>query len=340
MGHKFLFFTDTHLDNWSAFSTVTDDGYNSRFILQLKVIEMILQYAKEHHCHIIFGGDLFNRRLLVPADVLHLTYELFERHSDVTVYLLVGNHDMYGSDPKRTSLSVFKGIKNVMVVDAYCQVYGQPDTTISLIPYGASIPAAPASDQFNILVAHYGIHEAKLGPANYRMESDLTVKRLKEYGYDLTMLGHIHKPQTLNDKVIVMGSAMAHSFHEVGEEKYFYVFDCDTKKLVKYPTGAPKFLVHDIMSAEDLETLDVHNQNYHRVNIHDPEITMSDVKDFSAANVVISFNTQLAHSEVQEIDEAKGRGPSEEIHDYFGTMETSLDTDRLIKEALKITEEL
>jgi hypothetical protein len=74
-------------------------------------------------------------------------------------------------------------------MDYPSEVYFHPNTTINFIPYGGLIPAKSADmrvfkpEMYHILLAHYGVNEAKLGPAGVRMESDLTVKQIKDFGY-------------------------------------------------------------------------------------------------------------------------------------------------------------
>lgn len=338
---KLLLFSDLHADNWSAFSYTTEEGYNSRLISQINVLHTILSYAQENDCKVVFAGDLFNRRLLIPSDVVHLVSEVFLNYKVIT-YLVVGNHDMYSNKPWHTLLGLFNHIPHVFVITERTNIYVQPHIHISMVPYGESIIEASRSNlpkqAYHMLVAHYGINEAKLGPSNYRMESDLTVKQIKEYGYDLALFGHVHKDQALTDNIIVLGSCMAHSFHEAWEEKFFYVFDCVERTLVKYPTNAPKFMVHEINSEEELKSVDIRDGNYHRINILTPKITMEDVKAYTDTNVIISFNAQSQYRYEGKIEESKNRTPKQEVEDYYSVLETELEKDKLKERAYKIIE--
>jgi DNA repair exonuclease SbcCD nuclease subunit len=172
------------------------------------------------------------------------------------------------------------------------------------------------------------------------MESDLTVKQIKSYGYDLALFGHIHKPQTLTDKIIVLGSAMAHSFHEVDEKKYFYIFNSEDRTLVKYPTNAPKFLVHDINTEEELTKVDIKDGNYHRINILTPKIGFEDIKDYTNTNVIISFASQSQYRHEGNLEENRGRTPEQEVEDYYEELETELEKDKLKKESVRIINEI
>lgn len=326
---KVLFFSDMHLDNWSSFGTITSGGLNSRFWEQIKVLEGLLQYAEKHDCKVVFGGDLFNRRMLVPTDVIHITFEVFDSYRAQAIYLLVGNHDMYTWNPEATPLKILRNMPHMNIITQVTNVYVQPSVSIVMVPHGALLPAKSAKSRtYDILMTHYGVNEARLGPKDFRMKEDLTVKQLKELNYDLIMLGHIHKPQTLSDDIIVMGSPMAHSFHEANEKKYFYIFDCEDKSLVKYETGAPMFLSHEIRTLEDLDAIDVNDGNYHRIQILSKNITLSDLEGYTGHNVVIARTNEETATEVP-LDDIKARSPKEEVGDYYDALETELDRNAL-----------
>lgn len=332
---KVLFYSDLHLDNWSAFSRTTAAGFNSRFMAQLQVMEGILKYAQNTGCRVVFGGDLFNRRLLVPSDVFHMTYELIAAYDKVTQYYLVGNHDMYTWNPEATILRSWSHLPQVNIITDVTGVFAGGDVDIIMVPHGALIPTRPTTDGYKVLLTHYGVNEARLGPKDFRMKSDLTVKQLKALNYDLIMLGHIHKPQSLTEDIIVMGSPMAHSFHEANEEKYFYVLDCKTKELVAHKTGAPKFLTHEVKTKTQLKKLKLSKTDYHRVNVLSSKITLSDLADHTGYNVIISRVADTWHS-VEEPEFLVNRTPHDEVADYYDKYDTDLDKKRLKETSLEI----
>ena len=338
---KLLITSDTHFDNLQMFSTTTAEGFNSRLIENLHVFEDLLVYARDNDCYLLHLGDLFNRRLLLPADVLHLTYELIAKYKDVIQYYIVGNHDQYGNTPANTPLKIFSEMKHVNIITEPTQVYFQPGVHVSMVPYGGRLlPASPKlkNKSYQILAMHLGVQGAKIGPREFRLESDISIPQIRELGYDLTWIGHIHKPQALTDEIIIVGSPYQLSFAEVGETKYFYIFDLEDKTFVKYPTHAPEFLVHDINSEEELNALDVEDDNYHRINILTSKITFEDVKNYTASNVIISFNAQSQYKYEGELPENKGRTPKQEVEDYYEVLETDLEKDILKNKSLEIIE--
>lgn len=339
---KILFFTDLHLDNWSAFSTTVAGGYNSRFMQQLNVLENILAYAEKEKCTIVFGGDLYNRRLLIPSDVLHKTYELLAAYNKQTIYFVIGNHDIYDWNSENNSLAVLGEMDHVNIIDQATSVETEHMVHLSLVPHGALLPTSSASlrkkvpNYYEVLVTHYGVNEARLGPKDFKMKDDLTVKQLNELNYDLILLGHIHKPQTLGDNIIVMGSIMGHSFHETDEEKFFYVLDTESRVFTKYPSSAPQFLTIDVKNKTQLKKLVLDERNYYRLNILTTKITPADTAKLSSRNVIISYAS--ASGLYGEIDAVKRkvRTVVDEIEEYYDMVDTELNRDKLKQQALEV----
>jgi DNA repair exonuclease SbcCD nuclease subunit len=339
---KILFFTDIHLDNWSAFSTTVEGGYNSRFMQQLHTLEQILYYAEKRDMRIVFGGDLFNRRLLIPSDVMHKTYELLAKYNKQLIYFVVGNHDIYDWNSANNSLAVLSEMEHVYVIDQPTSVYTEHNVHLSLVPHGALLPTSSATlrsevqNYYEILVTHYGVNEARLGPKDFKMKDDLTAKQLRELGYDLVLLGHIHKPQTIGEDIVVMGSVMAHSFHEANETKYFYVFDTETRELNAVNSGAPQFLALDIKSKAVLKKLTLEDRNYYRLNILTDKITPADTAHLAGRNVIISYHRREGGIVVNVKDKKKVRTIKDEVNDYFDALDTDLDKKKLKKKAMEI----
>ncbi len=339
---KILFFTDLHLDNWSAFSTTVSGGYNSRFMQQLHTLEQILYHAEQHNMLVVFGGDLFNRRLLIPSDVMHKTYELLAKYNKQPIYLVIGNHDIYDWNSANTSLAVLSEMLHVYVVDEPTSVWTADDVHLSLVPHGALLPTSSASldvevpDSYNILVTHYGVNEARLGPKDFKMKDDLTVKQLKALEYDLVLLGHIHKPQALADNIVVMGSVMAHSFHETNETKYYYVFDTEDRSLTQISSAAPQFLTIEINTKAELKRLIITDKDYYRLNIMSTKITPADTAKLAGRNVIISFARASGGFTEIEAANRKVRTIEDEIDDYYESVDTELNRRKLKMKALEV----
>ena len=343
---KLLLFTDIHLDLWQQFSSTNANGHNTRFLQQLDVFESLLQKAEELDAYIIYAGDLWNRRLLLPTQVIHLTYELLTKYTKQTIYLILGNHDLYSWDSTDSPLSVFKSLGHVNIIDYPTIIHFQPNIKCVMVPHGGMIPHHLShienilTTQYAMLITHYGIHEALLGPKNIRMESDLTIKQIKELNYNLSLFGHIHKYQELTDNIIVLGSVMAHSFHEANEKKYYFIFDTETKELEKFESDAPRFIEYSISTKKELINLPLEDKNYYKIKVMSDKISHEFLSQFVKPNIVfVKTKRNTMETEVNEL-ENKNNSPNDEVIFFFRELDTDLYKDKLIDLASNIIKEV
>lgn len=71
--------SDTHLHNWTQFSTIDKNGVNSRLKIILKEMYSVAEKAKEAGCEaLVHCGDLFHVKGKVDTSVLVPTTFLLE----------------------------------------------------------------------------------------------------------------------------------------------------------------------------------------------------------------------------------------------------------------------
>jgi len=327
---KLLFFSDPHLDNYMAFSTILPNGDNSRLVEQINVLDHMMESTK---IDIVFMlGDLFNRRLSIPTSVLARTHDFFSRWADKNMfYLLVGNHDTFTTSTSDTSLCSFAEYEMIKIID-YPNVMEYDDIVITMVPYGGLLPER-RTERFSILCYHGGINEAAMGPRDIRSNFDLSLKSIKKLGYDLYLFGHIHKPQVLGGNVHILGSVMSLSFAEADENKFYYVFDTETKTLTPVESGAKKFRHHIVKEVKDLEKIDT-TTDYHKIEIRNRNFPIEKLATVTAPNVVVSF----ADSSQVSVDLTKIRtvAVEDEITAYIQGLDTKLDKDKLTTKAREL----
>jgi DNA repair exonuclease SbcCD nuclease subunit len=168
------------------------------------------------------------------------------------------------------------------------------------------------------------------------MKDDRTAKQLRELNYDLVLLGHIHKPQTIGDNITVMGSVMAHSFHEANETKFFYVFDTETRELKAVNSGAPQFITMDVETKAALKKLELDDRNYYRLNILTSKITPTDTSKLAGRNVIISYGQHAKGRATVVKKKRKTRTIKDEVTDYYNALDTDLEKKRLKTLAMEV----
>lgn len=127
---KFLFFTDTHIRNTNP------QGRKDNFLeTVLKKLEEIINIARQNNVNaVIHGGDLFDRPDTPPSLVREVVIRL--KKLDVPLYMVAGNHDMYGQNPatiKRTMLGLLDSINIINLINPGHKIFFKKnDITVRL----------------------------------------------------------------------------------------------------------------------------------------------------------------------------------------------------------------
>ena len=94
-----------------------------------------------------------------------------------------------------------------------------------------------------VLLAHCAVEEADLGSGVGALGTDWTLRTvdLEALGFDVVMLGHYHKPQTLGEKMPIYysGSPEACSFGEEGQEKVYHLLAIGADGVRMEPIATP-----------------------------------------------------------------------------------------------------
>ena len=101
----------------------------------------------------------------------------------------------------------------------------------------------PGDASNRILLIHYGVNGAKVGPGDYVLPSELSVGMLFPEEWNIIFSGHYHIGQQIGAKFHYIGSAMQHRWDDAGLQKSFVVYDTETGKMERIPTEAPVFKV-------------------------------------------------------------------------------------------------
>lgn len=165
---------------------------------------------------LLIAGDLFHRQPLM-RELKEVNY-IFSKLETAQVVLMAGNHDYIGArsyyqdfawDP-RVHMFMNDTIETFEFPELNAEVYGlsyrNRDITDPL--YDSVRPKQ--KDRINILLAHGG--DEKNIP--------FSRKKLQDSGFDYIALGHIHKPETISNKMAYPGSLEPLDKNETGERGY------------------------------------------------------------------------------------------------------------------------
>ncbi len=264
---KFIVFSDTHSCNYKSFAKYTD-GVNSRLQNVLSAIKTIQSEGKRLDVDFyLFGGDLFHTQGYVENDVFNLTFDAFKSF-DKPVICVPGNHDTFHSmASKDLSFSKFEEIPNVSIytdgeqksisgIDIYCYGYDKNLTTEKIVK---NIQDYGNLTDFKIAIIHQTPKGCKLN--DYVFDDGIEYKEIENVA-NLVLFGHIHQPQKLSEKSLVIGSPIQANFGDKGD-RGFWLFDVNNKQIQTsfHSIDLPHFITADRITDE----IKRDTKNYYRI---------------------------------------------------------------------------
>ena len=287
---KILHFADAHIDmtNYGRHDPVS--GLPLRVLDFLKSLDTIVDTAIERKVDlVIFAGDAYKDRSPAPTFQREWGKRIMRlSQAKIPTLLLVGNHDISPSIGRAHALQEFKTLQvpYVKVLDApellkpetlwdlplqviampwvarsgLMAATGEVDSTqaFSRIEENISELISGFIDECDssmpiILTAHASIEGAKFGGERLVMLGNdlvLTGSLVKNPKLSYVAMGHIHKPQDVNEghqpPVIYPGSIERVDFGEAKEDRYFVIADVENGRDTEVEwiqlTGVRKFI--------------------------------------------------------------------------------------------------
>lgn len=268
---KILHFADAHIDMANYGRHDPSTGLPMRVLDFLKSLDTIVDTAIERKVDmVIFAGDAYKDRSPAPTFQREWGKRIMRlSQAKIPTLLLVGNHDISPSIGRAHALQEFKTLQvpYVKVLDAPellkpKDLWGLPLQIIAM-PWVArsglmaSTGETDSTQAFSrieeniseliggwieecdesmpiILTAHASIEGAKFGGERLVMLGNdlvLTGSLVKNPKLSYVAMGHIHKPQDVNEgkqpPVIYPGSIERVDFGEAKEDRYFVIADVE-----------------------------------------------------------------------------------------------------------------
>jgi len=287
---KLLHFADAHIDMANYGRHDPETGLPFRVLDFLKSLDEIVNTAiSEKVDMVIFAGDAYKDRSPAPTFQREWGRRIMQlSQAKIPTLLLIGNHDVSPSIGRAHSIQEFKTLQvpYVRVLDRPCflkpddlwglqiQVIAMPWITRSGLM--AATGGTDSTDTFSriegnigeliegwlekadsslpiILTAHASIEGAKFGGERLVMlGNDLTLSGslVKNPKFSYVAMGHIHKPQDVNEgyqpPVIYPGSIERVDFGEAKEDRFFVIVEIekgkDTRVIWNQLKGVRKFI--------------------------------------------------------------------------------------------------
>ena len=178
---------------------------------------------------LLISGDLVQMDCARLSDIKRI-YEQFERIPDTKVFLSCGNHDfltsgsLYLATARPENLFIFPdSLTSVYLEDINTRVWGFSWARPAYDSLPFDLPELN-KNEINLMCLHGDALSAR-GPY-----MPLDARALARAGFDYAALGHIHKPQRINDSAFYAGSMAPLDFSETGRHGFFSG-EADTGKL-------------------------------------------------------------------------------------------------------------
>jgi exonuclease SbcD len=287
---KLLHFADAHIDMANYGKHDPESGLPFRVLDFLKSLDAIVDTAiSEKVDLVIFAGDAYKDRSPAPTFQREWGRRIMRlSQAKIPTLLLIGNHDVSPSIGRAHALQEFKTLQVpfVKVLDKPCflksddlwdlpiQVIAMPWITRSgLMAATGEVDSTEAFSRIEgnignliegwlenadpslpiILTAHASIEGAKFGGERLVMlGNDLVLSGglVKNKKFSYVAMGHIHKPQDVNEgfqpPVIYPGSIERVDFGEAKEDRFFVIAEIEKGKDTQVDwvelTGARKFI--------------------------------------------------------------------------------------------------
>ena len=271
---KLLHFADAHIDMANYGRHDPETGLPVRVLDFLKSLDAIVDAAiSEKVDMVIFAGDAYKDRSPAPTFQREWGRRIMRlSQAKIATLLLIGNHDISPSIGRAHALQEFKTLQVpfVRVLDQPCflkpdDLWGLPMQVIAM-PWIARSGLMAATGETNstqafsriegnigeliegwveeadsslpvVLTAHASIEGAKFGGERLVMLGNdlvLSGSLVKNPKFSYVAMGHIHKPQDVNEgyqpPVIYPGSIERVDFGEAKEDRFFVMVDIEKGK--------------------------------------------------------------------------------------------------------------
>lgn len=322
-----LIFSDLHLDNFRQFSTILKNGFNSRLMDQIKVIDEIKQIADETKTeNIIFLGDLINSYTeTLPKIIYNAAFCAIKALAErANVYLILGNHDLYR---KMNVLLPLSSIPNVYII-ANTMALPIEEYTVDLVPWDCALPKQKA----DILMGHLEVKGTIVNCSGHQAEEGYSPTDL--VGYKYIFLGHFHEPQLLPvngaTHAEYVGSVMQIDRGSFPVPRGAILFN-NNQIPRRIFINSPRIysMVVDSQEQMDHMTSQIKKGDYWHLTIKEPSIVLPDFDESFDHRVQIEWDVEPTVD--VRLEEKPGEDLKEEAKRFIQNTNTKINKERALE---------
>jgi len=338
---KFAILNDTHCGIRNSSDIFID--YQERFYN-----EVFFPYLKENDIkHIVHLGDYYEHRRFINFKALNSNRKVFLerlRKDKITMDIIPGNHDTYYKNTNElNSLKELLGhYMNEVNIVHQAKVLDYDGLKFALVPWICQDNEEDTNEflvncKADVVAGHFelnGFDMLRGVPCTHGMSAD-NLRR-----FELVLSGHYHCKSNQGN-IHYLGSQMEFFWNDAHDDKFFHVFDTDTRELT--PVRNPLTLFHRIRYDDenedynemDLSILDKRFVKVVVINKTDgfmfdrfiDRIQQRDIYDLKIQEDFNEFTGASVSDEGLEVEDT-----STLLSQYVDNVETILDKDRIKKE--------
>lgn len=217
-------------------------------LASINKFKFVLEYCKKNKIdHLFVAGDLTHSPRM-SWSLLEITKAIYD--SDLNVYAVYGQHDMYLRNKERTFLNLLSSSGLVRILDSIPITIG--DYNFYGTSFSEEVPKPKTKN--NVLVIHASISPTKLFPTHERIKPNTFLKKHKRF--DLVFCGDIHRKfiEEYNSRLILnTGNMVRYTADEYNlkHKPCFFIVDLNDFQIEEILIPAEKS--KDVISTVHLE---------------------------------------------------------------------------------------
>jgi DNA repair exonuclease SbcCD nuclease subunit len=235
---KFLVFADLQATEGSE-QRFNSPGHSLQDMRVSHFYDDLVRLYREHDCDgFIDLGDTTDDRSAIPMPTIKCVGEGLMKIGgfDGQNYKLTGNHEQYQRDTTVDNRWLFRHVFHV-IGDREVITLGGLKAFFCAYPENHAELAGWLKAESGkvrarkILFGHFQVKGAYLN--NSQTTSGIPLEALS--GFDLVLLGHIHQPQSVTDRIHYVGSPFQQDWGEANQNKRVVIVDTETLQITTVP---------------------------------------------------------------------------------------------------------
>lgn len=303
---KFIHTGDLHLGlEFNNLSLDREKAINRRRELW-STFENIVDYAREARVDFLFiAGDLFERDYFTLVDIQRVN-DILGKIKNTNVVIVAGNHDylnyksLYNRIEWQPNIYIFKGegLASFDFPELNTRIYGYSWNKAE-IRENRLFKNFPIEDSRNkILLLHGDIYTNS-------QYLPLDLEELKELDMDYIGLGHIHKPEIIEDNIAYCGSPEPLHFGEIGERGFIQGYLANKEMEIEFiPFSKRKFWYEEITINENMGFTNI-VEKFRDLNIGEKDLDFYRVdlegfiqREIDVDNLLATIKDEFYHLEI------------------------------------------